>query len=649
LNSTFRTYGLDWKAGSMGWYYENGRVALLNNSSAISAAANNYLIINLAVGGWPGTPNPAHYPTTFECEWVRVWKQVAAPARRLTGHWRLDEKHPGPVNDATGNGDGNLINAPLTGGSGPAGDGAFDFPGTNQAVNTNRSSLVPASGDFTLTVNFKTRGTHTPQGHLLSNNNFQAGRCALFVENGLLKWWHHLGASLSSTNRVDDGAWHRADLVRMGNEWSLWLDGQVVDSGISDAAISQTQAWFIGRANQANFSYNGLISDVKVWNHARGVGSKIHHWPLDENPGTFTGTHALADQSSPSAPATLAAPEDETDLVRFNEPGATPDSGGSILLGGRYERIELGNVSPREEPFTLSFWFKSKAFRRWEADQDHILSSNGGQSGRWNIHLYGDPAYLSQNGGPMLQFFHDGYGAVTLDPVVTPGTWNHVAIVRDENAGENFRIYLNGGLVHTGTNQLDFTDSPMGVLAGRRPSSPMSSGFEGWIDDIRFHHGAVDGRINELAGGGYDKWARSRFGANAGEPGTLASDDPDGAGITNFQRYTFGTDGGSEYGQSARMPGGTPGGAVNLEFRVRPDPTIRYFIQSTTSLDAWNSLGFRYRNPAWVPDDPAAMRLTPIDTVDGTVTLEATLPPAAPATPARFVRIKAMMPATKAP
>jgi len=648
LTSAFRTYGLDWKPSSMAWYYQNNRVALLTNSSAISQSANNYLIVNLAVGGWPGNPNSAHYPTTFESEWVRVWKQVAAPAKRLIGHWRLNEMHPGPICDATGNADGTLVNAPLLGQPGPtAGNLAFDFSGAGRAVNTNRPAVIPASGDFNISVTFKTSGIHSHQGHLFSNNNSQSGRCGLFIENGLLKWWHHLGAALASSVRVDDGLWHRADLARKGNEWSLWLDGVRVDEGISDATVSQGTAWFIGRANQASFAYEGLISEVKVWNYARSEVSLLHHWKLDENPASFTGSSPLTNAAAPAQAATVLAPANATALVRFNETGASPATGSSIFLGGRYDRIELGNVSPRTDPFTISFWFKNNAYKRWEADQDHLLSANGGQAGRWNVHLSGDPAYLTQNGGPKLEFFQDGYGAILLAPVIMPGVWRHLALVRSEELQDNFHVYLDGELVHTGTNHRDFTNAATGVLAGRRPSSPMSSAYEGWLDDLRIYSGALGPEINELAGGGYDLWARAVFGESHGDPGTAPADDPGGSGYSNFHRYIFGQTLGTASQNMTRMIPVESDSPAQFEFQVRPDPTARYFIQTSSSLGDWESSRFRYQNPSWLADVPAAITLTQTSLADGIATVRATISPSAPKPPTRFMRLKVEMPESR--
>ena len=646
LTGSFRTYGLDWKPSSMGWYYENNRVSLLTNTSAISQSSNNYLIVNLAVGGWPGNPNSAHYPTTFQSEWVRVWKQVAIPAKRLIGHWRLNEIHPGPICDATGNADASLVNSPILAQAGPtASDFAFDFSGGVHAVNTNRPSAVPATGDFNITVTFKTKGIHDQQGHLFSNNNYQSGRCGLFVDQGRLKWWHHLGTALASTDRVDDGLWHRADLARQGNEWSLWLDGVRVDSAVSSATISQSTAWFIGRANQVNFAFEGSISEVKLWNYARSVTGLLHHWKLDENPASFTGTSSLANTATPTQTANLVAPSDASAAVLFNQAGASPMTNRSIFLGGRYDRIELGNISPRTDPFTLAFWFKYKSYKRWDADQDHILSSNGGQSGRWNIHLSGSLNDLAQNGGPKLEFFHDGYGpAVTLSPSIKSGLWHHVALTRSGEDVNNFKIFLNGGLVHTGTNKNDFTDSSMGVLAGRRPSNPMTSAFEGWLDDIRVYTGAIGPEVNELAGGGYDTWARTFFADTYGEPGTGPADDPTNSGTNNFHHYIFGLDSETSSHVQTRFVTIKPDEPTQFEFKVRPDPTILYFIQTSDSLVNWESNRFIYQNSSWLPDQPSALTLTQTHLTDGIANVRATLPSASPKPSLRFIRLKTSMP-----
>lgn len=153
----FRNYGLNWSQWNLRWYYENQNVRTFSDMAAIADCDEpHYILVNLAVGGWAGTSNPANYPTTYECDWVRVWKYISAPAQRMVGKWRLDEIMSGPVCDATGNSEGSMVNSPILGQTGPFnGAGynyAYDFFGGLKGVNTNTKTVVPATGDFSLFV-----------------------------------------------------------------------------------------------------------------------------------------------------------------------------------------------------------------------------------------------------------------------------------------------------------------------------------------------------------------------------------------------------------------------------------------------------------------------------------------------------------------
>lgn len=90
-----------------------------------------------------------------------------------------------------------------------------------------------------------------------------------------------------------------------------------------------------------------------------------------------------------------------------------------------------------------------------------------------------------------------------------------------------------------------------------------------------------------------------------------------------------------------------PGTPAQFEFKVRPDPTARYFIQTSDSLGEWESSGFRYQNPSWVSDDLAAVTLTQTNLTDGIATIRATVSPAAPKPPTRFIRLKIAMPGSR--
>lgn len=83
----FHNYGVEWGPSWMNFYFDGQRVASYTGRNECAQGNNMYLIINLAVGGWSGDPTPSDvFPTTYECEWVRVWQRDYN-----TGNWDLED------------------------------------------------------------------------------------------------------------------------------------------------------------------------------------------------------------------------------------------------------------------------------------------------------------------------------------------------------------------------------------------------------------------------------------------------------------------------------------------------------------------------------------------------------------------------------
>lgn len=77
----FHTYAVEWDETSLNFYFDDKKFASYNRPTEIKQLAAQYIIVNLAIGGWAGNTievteeNPAY----FEADWVRVWK--AKPAK----------------------------------------------------------------------------------------------------------------------------------------------------------------------------------------------------------------------------------------------------------------------------------------------------------------------------------------------------------------------------------------------------------------------------------------------------------------------------------------------------------------------------------------------------------------------------------------
>lgn len=80
----FHEYGVDWQA-DVCTFYLDGKLVL---TAPTPADMNQpmYFIVNLAVGGWAGPPDPAAFPATLLVDWIGVWASHSAKgATTMTG------------------------------------------------------------------------------------------------------------------------------------------------------------------------------------------------------------------------------------------------------------------------------------------------------------------------------------------------------------------------------------------------------------------------------------------------------------------------------------------------------------------------------------------------------------------------------------
>lgn len=72
----FHTYGFEWTPTYMKYYVDGVQVGhAFTDKSAISQATGMYMILNLAIDGWDGTPDAStKWPALYQCDYVRVWQ-----------------------------------------------------------------------------------------------------------------------------------------------------------------------------------------------------------------------------------------------------------------------------------------------------------------------------------------------------------------------------------------------------------------------------------------------------------------------------------------------------------------------------------------------------------------------------------------------
>jgi beta-glucanase (GH16 family) len=74
FSADWHSYAVDWEPDAITWYVDGVQQNQFTDQSAI-ATQPMYLIANLQVGGWPGTPDSSTpFPATYAIDYVRVWQ-----------------------------------------------------------------------------------------------------------------------------------------------------------------------------------------------------------------------------------------------------------------------------------------------------------------------------------------------------------------------------------------------------------------------------------------------------------------------------------------------------------------------------------------------------------------------------------------------
>lgn len=77
----FHNYAVEWDETTLSFYFDDKKFASYSRPTEIKQLSKQYIIVNLAIGGWAGDKIEvtADKPAYFESDWVRVWQ--AKPAK----------------------------------------------------------------------------------------------------------------------------------------------------------------------------------------------------------------------------------------------------------------------------------------------------------------------------------------------------------------------------------------------------------------------------------------------------------------------------------------------------------------------------------------------------------------------------------------
>ena len=382
--------------------------------------------------------------------------------------------------------------------------GAFD--GTGDYLTATLSAL--GTGDFTIEfwIYFNSISTtYLIYDTRPSGSNGWYPTIYFDASAGRINYYANTAIRITGTVATPAGAWHHVALCRSSGSTRLFINGTQSGSTFTDSNsyLSTTGRPAIGAAGESLGAYclNGYIDDLRVTTVARYTSNftpRAKAFPDIYNPyKTLPVSGAAlwldgADSSSLFTDAGVTPVKVNGDLVyqwsdksgnsrhatqttSANRPTWVPPASGRNGLGALAfngsQTIGSSFTSPLNfgtSDFTVECWIKPSSF-----------SGN-------NILLY------SGSGGFLLYFSSAGlfkvsnWGVadyITTSSAISTSAWTHVAVTR---SGTTLRLFLNGSVTNTVTNNVGFSASTFLLGWDNNASNPK---YVGQIQNLLVYNG----------------------------------------------------------------------------------------------------------------------------------------------------------------
>lgn len=328
-----------------------------------------------------------------------------------------------------------------------------------------------ASGNFT--IEFWMYKITTGDQYIVHNRPTSASAgWAVMTFTNTIRFYYTGGTSINTTDTIALGQWYHIALVNTGGTMKIYFNGvQVLSSAIGTGTAATATNLFIGCDNGPTFAgfFNGYLSDMKITKGATLYTSNFYPGSAPATPATTIGTSVYT--SSFLLNGSSSGITDKSRTVDLETVGDVKLVSNSPYNGTNYSinlpatsayfalaQPALGNL------FTIEMWVFPSA-----AQTNQYMYSGGSTSGP-----------LIGYNSTTFSAAHQGGWSIAASTNPTVGAWNHIALVREGTGSNQFKMYLNGSLVGTGTDATTF-----GAQTGSSIGSSGNNSFTGYISNFR--------------------------------------------------------------------------------------------------------------------------------------------------------------------
>jgi formylglycine-generating enzyme required for sulfatase activity len=209
----------------------------------------------------------------------------------LISWWKFDEGSGTTAGDSEGSNDGTLYPASTgptwtTDTAGGASTYALDFDGSEDYVNCGNGSSLDITGAITIEAWVKTTSAAYIVEKFSTNspwNGYGLGIDTGADDYGKLNFWTDgMMSWVKSTGTVTDGNLHHVAVTGNGSSGTFYIDGVSNGSFTYSPPSSSANTLYIGSKDGAERYFNGIIDDVRIWDHALTEDDILWH---KNNPG----------------------------------------------------------------------------------------------------------------------------------------------------------------------------------------------------------------------------------------------------------------------------------------------------------------------------------------------------------------------------
>jgi hypothetical protein len=322
---------------------------------------------------------------------------------------------------------------------------------------TGNADFAYGTGDFTIeTWIYPTNITNFKNFYEGNTNGSTTASVRLQIKNtGVIEYLvNNVGRETPAV--IPANAWTHVALTRASNTVRLFVNGDIVDEYTNNGNLT-SQNLQIGRTHD-NYDFVGNIQDYRVY---KGVAKYTSNFiPASTNPDVL-----------PDSPSGISG---RSKLAK-NDGGVQFDGAGDALRVADHADLRFGTGAFTIECFVY--------FNSFDDTYPSIISKYTGGTASWIMRVKSNGKaifYSAVSGGSNNES--------STDPIKLK-KWHHIAMVREGTGSNQAKMYVDGKLVVTATDNTDYTDTQEVTIGAQNASN--SNVLNGFMSNVRIIKGTA--------------------------------------------------------------------------------------------------------------------------------------------------------------